>query len=372
MTRIVERRNGEMVSTEAVEVSAGAADAERIPQLNSSGLLDTSLIPTIGTSKLGGDITTAGKALLDDGDAAAQRTTLGLGSVATLASDADGTLAANSDAKVATQKAVKTYVDTAVTGLLDFKGSTNASTNPNYPAASKGDAYVISVAGKIGGASGKSVDVGDVYLAIADNAGGTEAAVGTSWIVLEHNLQGALLSANNLSDLANAPTARTNLGITTAGDAMVTAASAAAQRALLRNACMASLSADLTAQNYSGFGNIGWTSEVYDDGGWHSTAANTDRMTVPAGVDRVRVGCDLQFNGVTAASTIRVAITKNAATFVGSPGYADATDWTNPLVHINSGPLSVSAGDIFRVQVFCSDTSIDVLSAGSAFWIEAA
>lgn len=105
------------------------------------------------------------------------------------------------------------YVDAAVVGLLDFKGSTDCSTNPNYPSALKGDSYIVSVAGKIGGASGKSVDVGDVYFATADNAGGTEASVGTSWSVLEHNLAGALLAANNLSDLTNAATARTNLGL---------------------------------------------------------------------------------------------------------------------------------------------------------------
>jgi hypothetical protein len=75
----------------------------------------------------------------------------------------------------------------AVTGLLDLKGSTDCSANPNYPAASKGDFYLVSVAGKIGGASGTSVDVGDAYFALADNAGGTEASVGTSWAKLEHN-----------------------------------------------------------------------------------------------------------------------------------------------------------------------------------------
>lgn len=83
---------------------------------------------------------------------------------------------------------IASQIATAVTGLLDLKGSTNCSGNPNYPAASKGDVYIVSAAGKIGGASGKSVDVGDVYLATADNAGGTEASVGTSWIVLEHNI----------------------------------------------------------------------------------------------------------------------------------------------------------------------------------------
>lgn len=134
----------------------------------------------------------------------------------TLVTPAVGTASANDNS---TRAASTAYVDAgiaaAVAGLLDFKGNTDASANPNYPVALKGDTYYISVAGRIGGASGKVVDVGDAYIANADNAGGTEAAVGTSWFVLEHNLAGALLSANNLSDVASAATSRTNLGLGT-------------------------------------------------------------------------------------------------------------------------------------------------------------
>ncbi len=120
--------------------------------------------------------------------------------------DTDGTLAANSDALIPTQKAVKTYVASAVTGLLDLKGDTDCSANPNYPAALKGDAYYVTVAGKIGGASGKSVDVGDTYIAKADNAGGDEAAVGASWFILEHNLSGvALLSGATFTGAVAVP-----------------------------------------------------------------------------------------------------------------------------------------------------------------------
>jgi hypothetical protein len=84
--------------------------------------------------------------------------------------------------------AISGAVAASIAGKLDFKGAIDASTNPNYSAASKGASYIISVAGKVGGASGKAVDAGDFVIATADNAGGTEASVGVSWSVIEHNL----------------------------------------------------------------------------------------------------------------------------------------------------------------------------------------
>lgn len=108
---------------------------------------------------------------------------------------ATSTSLGTSDTVVPSQKAVKAYVDAAVVGLFDLKGTIDCSSNPNYPTALKGDAYVVSVAGKIGGASGASVDAGDVIFAFVDNAGGTQASVGTSWDIVEHNLVSALAAS---------------------------------------------------------------------------------------------------------------------------------------------------------------------------------
>jgi hypothetical protein len=146
--------------------------------------------------------------------------------------DTDPLMAANSNTRVPSQAAVRTYVSNALTSVYRIKGSTDCSTNPNYPAATAGDAYVVTVAGKIGGASGDPVDVGDVYFAVVDNAGGTKAAVGASWDILEHNLAGALLSANNLSDITNPTTARANLGLVIGTDVQAYDADLAAIAAL--------------------------------------------------------------------------------------------------------------------------------------------
>jgi hypothetical protein len=103
---------------------------------------------SIGTVKLGGDITAAGKALLDDANAAAQRTTLGLGTAAVKNVPAAGDAAAgevvlgNDTRLTASGHAAEVHTQTAGTGTFAI------------PAWAVGfDAVVISGAG--GGGSGR-------------------------------------------------------------------------------------------------------------------------------------------------------------------------------------------------------------------------
>jgi hypothetical protein len=67
------------------------------------------------------DLTTAGKALLDDADASAQRTTLGLGTISTQAANnvavTGGSITGLGDPSVSSEAATKNYVDQLIAGL---------------------------------------------------------------------------------------------------------------------------------------------------------------------------------------------------------------------------------------------------------------
>lgn len=143
--------------------------------------------------------TSYGRAFLALADQAALQALLGL--------DTDVALAANSDAKIATQKATKAYVDAHLdaNNAFQYKGVIDASANPNYPAASAGHSYKISVAGKIGGASGPNVEVGDTVVCLTDGtAAGNHATVGANWIILQTNIDGGVVgpASSTAGDLA--------------------------------------------------------------------------------------------------------------------------------------------------------------------------
>jgi hypothetical protein len=144
----------------------------------------------------------------------------------TTAIDPDSTFAANSDDLVPSQKAVKA----AINGLLAakdavvLKGAIDCSGNPNYPAADAGDEYRVSVAGKIGGASGAVVEAGDVLLCWVDStASGNQATVGANWAIIQLNIDGAV-TVTNLSTTIHGATSKgtpvdaDELGLADSGD----------------------------------------------------------------------------------------------------------------------------------------------------------
>lgn len=106
--------------------------------------------------------------------------------------------------------AIKTYVDNMISSgiatndAMIFKGSIDCSTNPNYPAADRGWTYKVSVAGRIGGASGPVVEVNDTLICTTDGtSAGTHASVGSNWVILQTNIVDA-------SILVTGPTSATS------------------------------------------------------------------------------------------------------------------------------------------------------------------
>lgn len=129
---------------------------------------------------------------------------LGLHATADLAANLSGTPALPDGTMATTQTpgsnntklATCAYVDAiiAAADAMVFKGVIDCSGNPNYPAADRGATYRVSVAGKIGGASGTNVEAGDLLICLTDGTvAGTQAAVGASWTIAQANLDGAVI-----------------------------------------------------------------------------------------------------------------------------------------------------------------------------------
>ena len=103
----------------------------------------------------------------------------------------------------------KDFKQTTISSLLGginvilYKGVIDCSASPNYPAADAGHEYRVSVAGKIGGASGKIVEAGDVLICNTDSTvAGTDATVGSYWNILQLNIQRPVEAPSSSTDNA--------------------------------------------------------------------------------------------------------------------------------------------------------------------------
>lgn len=234
--------------------------------------------------------TAAGLALLAGANAAAQRTSLGLGSMATQSASAvaisGGTITGMPTPTASSDVASKSYVDSIATGL-SWKTSVVVATTANgaltsaYANGQTVDGYTLVTGDRVLLKNQSSATENGIYVVAASGAPtrATDANTGTSLISAAVFVQqgtanadlafvctnnsivlgvtnivfvsftsatGAVLAGNNLSDLTSASTARINLGLaigtnvqaysanlnssTTAGAAILQAASAAAQR----------------------------------------------------------------------------------------------------------------------------------------------
>lgn len=122
---------------------------------------------------------------------------------AAIVTSGEGIASNDNDTTLPTSAAVKAYADgiLAANDAMVYQGVVDASTNPNYPAADAGDTYRISVAGKIGGASGPNVEVGDMIICLTDStAAGDHATVGSNWNIIQTNLDGAVIGPASAVD----------------------------------------------------------------------------------------------------------------------------------------------------------------------------
>ena len=152
----------------------------------------------------------------------------------------------------ATDAATKQYVDNLAAAGLRIVGTIDASTNPNYPAATNGEAYHVSVAGKIGGASGIDVEIGDLVTAVADNAGGTQASVGSDWIIMQTNIDQATTTVRGAIRIATSAEVAAGTSVDTAvtpvtlAEAIAALGSSETQDALIGDGVATSISVSHT------------------------------------------------------------------------------------------------------------------------------
>lgn len=92
--------------------------------------------------------------------------------------------------------------------------------------------------------------------------------------------------------------------------------------------------------------------EVYDTDDIHDLVTNNSRMTVPAGVTKVRLTANCGFDA-NATGDVQMTIQKNGAVTLTEP-FARLTSLTasaDPYINISSGVMEVSGGDYFEAFV---------------------
>jgi hypothetical protein len=121
-----------------------------------------------------------------------------------------------------------------------------------------------------------------------------------------------------------------------------------------------------TGANISATPSKSFDTEDHDTDGFHDPATNPERVTIPAGVSKVRLTAGLETGSQTVGTYMTAMIRKwDGATLTSNfagRGYTETYVNTtgNWRVQAWSAILEVVAGDQFALGIFASDTSVDV------------
>ena len=100
-------------------------------------------------------------------------------------------------------------LSTTVASGMQTPVDIDCSANPNYPASDAGDTYIVTVAGKIGGASGEDVTIGDMIICKTTTPAGTQATVGSKFFIVQSNIHDATTTVKGYVQLATTAEATT-------------------------------------------------------------------------------------------------------------------------------------------------------------------
>lgn len=120
-------------------------------------------------------------------------------------------------------------------------------------------------------------------------------------------------------------------------------------------------------QSIANSGNIAFSNEIYDTNGIFESVTNPDRLTVPSGVQKIRITGQVTVSQTSGGTYRGIVLNKNGGSFGGASGNSQALSVLFDLVMPISSPiLTVSAGDYFTIQYFEDGTGINNIVGGSA------
>lgn len=132
--------------------------------------------------------------------------------------------------------------------------------------------------------------------------------------------------------------------------------------------------ADQTGANYTAVPTyIAWDTEAYDTDAIHDTVTNNSRLTVPAGVTKVRLTGQVAVSNATASEWATLAIDKNGVTtaYAGHGSTKAVSSDASPRLNVRGPVVSVVPGDYFQLRLTIqTDASVDVLATYSWFAME--